>query len=415
MMSIPARFLPSLALLGALVAVVAITATPRPAETAFPGTNGRIVYGVFNGTNDDDIWSINPDGSDPLQLTSGDALDADSSASPSGMKIAFDSDRDTGLNYELYTMDIDGNNVQRIANDSFNYEYPAWSPDGTKILFNDERDEANNQEIYVIPAAGGAVTRLTNLAGYDQNAAWSPDGTHIAFNHLGEIYTMLSNGSNPVSTNHMGESPDWSPDSSHIVYSTITHEIHTMTTTGANDTHLSQIASGQDPVWSPDGTKIAYWVPGIAGSVWVADANGANAHQISPAGQDAFEPSWAVLPAAPTPSASPTAAVTASPAATPTQAPTTTANGRPHAHLRLPRTDLGRPPLRRLPRHRRRYRRPRLHRWHPRAGHAPCRLPANRRRLQRSAPGRLSARVGRPRLRRQRRRRRHALAPPVPA
>jgi hypothetical protein len=65
---------------GFLVALVAAT---RPAEAAFPGTNGLIVFasnmttgtGVNNPTGDYEIFTMDADGSDQTQLTTNTAQD----------------------------------------------------------------------------------------------------------------------------------------------------------------------------------------------------------------------------------------------------------------------------------------------------------------------------------------------------
>src|SRR5215216_1411963 len=53
-------------------------------------------------------------------------------------KILFNSTRDG--NHELYTVNVDGNNVQRVANHASSDRFPSFSPDGTQILFSSNRD-----------------------------------------------------------------------------------------------------------------------------------------------------------------------------------------------------------------------------------------------------------------------------------
>src|SRR5437667_6655635 len=91
-------------------------------------------------------------------------------------KIAFVSDRDG--NNEIYTMNPDGTGVKRLTVNAASDLSPAWSPDGTKIAFSTNRD--GNDEIYTINADGTGVTRLTSNTHSDLNPAWSPDGTKIA-------------------------------------------------------------------------------------------------------------------------------------------------------------------------------------------------------------------------------------------
>ena len=48
-------------------------------------------------------------------------------------KIVFVSKRD-GKN-QIYVMDDNGKNVQRLTNNEFEDKEPVWSPDGTQIAF----------------------------------------------------------------------------------------------------------------------------------------------------------------------------------------------------------------------------------------------------------------------------------------
>ena len=56
----------------------------------------------------------------------------DASPTPPG-KIAFVTARD--MNDEIYIMDADGSNKQRLTNNPASDRLPAWSPDGTHIAF----------------------------------------------------------------------------------------------------------------------------------------------------------------------------------------------------------------------------------------------------------------------------------------
>src|ERR1043166_2007688 len=91
---------------GFLVIIMALAASmvlyaPPIGHAAFQSLNSKVVFSTTrNGSLD--IYAINADGSDQIQITNHPANEYDAVWSPDGMKIAFASDR-TGFN-EVYLM-----------------------------------------------------------------------------------------------------------------------------------------------------------------------------------------------------------------------------------------------------------------------------------------------------------------------
>ena len=96
---------------------------------------------------------------------------------PANGKIAFVSDR--GGDGEIYVMDADGSNVVQLTDNSRGDSEPSWSQDGSQIAFTSNRD--GDPEIYVMDADGGNVAQLTHNGVTDGIPTWSPDGTKIAW------------------------------------------------------------------------------------------------------------------------------------------------------------------------------------------------------------------------------------------
>ena len=87
--------------------------------------------------------------------------------------ILFDSNRDG--KFEIYIMDTDGSNQQRLT-DSSGSESPAWSPDRSKIAFTTAEGS-----IAVMDAGGANPQVVTRTEGEESGGpAWSPDGMRIA-------------------------------------------------------------------------------------------------------------------------------------------------------------------------------------------------------------------------------------------
>ena len=80
----------------------------------------------------------------------------------------------------------------------------APTPRGGLIAFTSERN--GNAEIYVMNADGSDPQRLTHDPAYDGWPSWSPDGSQIAFsssrNGKPDIYVMDADGSNPRQLTH---------------------------------------------------------------------------------------------------------------------------------------------------------------------------------------------------------------------
>jgi Tol biopolymer transport system component len=107
--------------------LLAVLAAVKPAEAAFPGTNGLIVFSsdrttTANPDGDEEIFTMKPDGTSVTQLTDNTGgenvfdfapSDFDPAFSADGTKIAFVSTRDR--TQEIYTMDADGSNEARLV------------------------------------------------------------------------------------------------------------------------------------------------------------------------------------------------------------------------------------------------------------------------------------------------------------
>jgi Tol biopolymer transport system component len=113
--------------------------------------------------------------------------------SPDGKQIAYR--QELAGNDEIFVINADGSNQVNLTQHSANDLSPDWSPDGKTIIFESIRD--GNYEIYAIDPDGTNLWRLTNHPLEDQHARWSPDGSAILYSHHGELYLMDPDGSDP--------------------------------------------------------------------------------------------------------------------------------------------------------------------------------------------------------------------------
>ncbi len=80
---------------------------------------------------------------------------------------------------DLWTADLDGQNVRRLTSDLGIESSPAFSPDGTRIAFSGQYD--GNTDVYIVAAAGGIPKRLTWHPVPDIVQGFTPDGKSVVF------------------------------------------------------------------------------------------------------------------------------------------------------------------------------------------------------------------------------------------
>ena len=278
-------------------AVGATTATQKVNHSS-----GKIVFGSDRSGNND-IWIMNPDGSDKVQLTTDKGSDGAPVLSPDGSKIAWTSDRN-GLK-NLWVMDSDGNNKKQLtifAGGSYNgVYYVTWSPDGTKLALTYTTSGLLYDNTLAIIDSDG--TNLTTVPGMVHKAiaglSWSPsdvlafadETTHYNSGTF-EIFTVNTDGTNLRQLTNDGKmdiDPDWSSDGSQIVWAESSGMwsgggIWLMDADGTNQKKI--VDEGMEvvemPRFSPDDSKIAF-VSRKSGNpdIGVMDRDGSNLVQVT--------------------------------------------------------------------------------------------------------------------------------------
>ena len=225
-------------------------------------------------------------------------------------QIAFVSARDG--NWQIYVMDADGKNQRRLTNNVWEDWFPSWSPDGERIVFNSRRDGnfrndfGITDEIYVMDADGSNQQRLTENLFDDRDPSWSPDGEWIAFvsDRDGlfndEIYVMDADGSNQRRLTEnlaIDWHPSWSPDGDRIAFSSFREgnsDIYIMDADGKNQRRLTKNRqSDWHPSWSPDGEWIVFASDRNGNAeIYVMDADGGNRRNLTKNRGDDWHPSW---------------------------------------------------------------------------------------------------------------------------
>jgi Tol biopolymer transport system component len=252
---------------------------------------------------------------------------------------------DPNRRFDLASIDLATGEVTRLTHTFHNEAHPVWSPDGSQVAFvrtgagrasvvvaapdlSDERVVAEvasiSQNVSWLPdghaigyvgdhgletvdLATGDVTTIARLPDLYVTGpiSWSPDGTLIAFaaiakdDQFGEeyLYVVGADGSDPHrlipdSVLDLNEAPAWSPDSGTLVYQDFDNELSAVDVASGRVSALtssahqgaSQLAGvSAAPAFSPDGSQIAFLRNGDGEpyNLWVMDADGSDAHQIT--------------------------------------------------------------------------------------------------------------------------------------
>ena len=137
---------------------------------------------------------------------------------PTTPKILFTSARDG--NDEVYMMNPDGSEQVNLTQHPAHDVSAVWSPTGEEILFTSDRQGNGVWDLYLMDADGSNVRRVFKKKIKERRfgATWSPDGKQFAYRGKSGLY-LGTFGEEDVESLPIGNSPVWSPDGSEIACS----------------------------------------------------------------------------------------------------------------------------------------------------------------------------------------------------
>ena len=227
-----------------------------------------------------EVYMMNPDGSEQINLTQHRAQDLSAVWSPTGEKILFISDR--GGKRDLYLMDPDGSDVRRV----FKFKTkeirrnPTWSSDGKQIAYDQGNFDIPMFHTYIATLGGREAEHL--VRGTDP--AWSPDGTEIVCN-VGSRLTFVDVRTQeqrlllPKKAMAHQRDPSWSASGDKLAFAWNNnplppllpdgripdgwHDTRTIYLINRDGTGLQQLvdeagSEAWSPVLSPDGNEVLY-------------------------------------------------------------------------------------------------------------------------------------------------------------
>jgi len=257
-----------------------------------------------------DVYTMNAvDGSNLVNLTNNStSTDYVPTWSPDCSKIAFVSLRDG--NQEIYVMNNDGTEQVNLTNNSGNDSWPSWSPNGDKIIFSSYR--TGNWEVYIMDIDGSNQFNLTNsVTTVEACSEWSSDASEITFHSDQDgnynIFTMNSDGTNRtrITTHSLTDAyPDWSHDGLLIAFSStrnggINYDIFIMNVDGSNVINISNNPSHVDYLakWSPDGLRLVFMSDRTGDwEVFTMNSDGSNPQNLSNSATSVdYYPCWSPI------------------------------------------------------------------------------------------------------------------------
>lgn len=155
---------------------------------SFSPDGKKIVF--ISGKDHPDIFTTKyPDGTEVIEHRGGPDFLPEASF-PKGKTMIFEQLESS--NYEIYVMDLDGRNQERLTHNDFKDTNPIFSPDGKNIAYI-IRPEFGPALLSIMNSDGSNKKILTQCS--EKEFKFSPDGKKIVFNYQGKLYVINSDGS----------------------------------------------------------------------------------------------------------------------------------------------------------------------------------------------------------------------------
>lgn len=180
-----------------------------------------VVYSAFLETDNYEIYELKLNNGSVSRLTNGYGIETAPEISPDGTSVTYTRFSAATGNYQIIIADRNGNNGNNIPR-SFGWD-PTWSPDGRLILF--ASDMRGTVQLYTVKLDGSNLQAITNLPAIRGRSDWSANGNYIvtysgpAWNR--ELFIMNADGTNvrqitPSGGNSQG--PSFSPDGKWVAF-----------------------------------------------------------------------------------------------------------------------------------------------------------------------------------------------------
>lgn len=274
------------------------------------GENGieKILYVSYQPGNSE-IYIMNPDGTDQIDLTNNDHHDVLPHFSPAYKRIVYFCHEEQAIK----TMNLDGSDKTILFKSKHPINYPRCSADGKKIAYMGFTEELSSSNIYILDLSTNEFKQITAYNYYSGLPEWSPDGKQIAYvaNPDGQIGLFIMDLDSRIQKSlvtmtkniHALEllSISWSPDGEKLAFTMEVNGIFNICVINSNGENLINLTKSNDfhnyaPSWSPCGTKIAF-VSMQEGKddIYIMNSDGTHTNKITSGDANNKYPIWVTV------------------------------------------------------------------------------------------------------------------------
>ncbi len=266
---------------------------------------GTKIYFESNRTGSREIWSMDPDGSNPKQLTFYKSIAMRPAISPDGTMLAHTADMKGGWMIRIQSL-LTGGRLPFFNPNTGQNVCPDFTPDGKRIVFSSNLNVSGGQ-LYIANVDGGNLQRLTFSGSIDTEPRVNPKtGSEIVFvsgrSGMPQIYKMSMEGADVQRlTDGEGEAvnPAWHPDGQHIAFAWTrgfapgNYNIFVMDVATRQYVQLTHgTGRNENPYWAPDGRHLVFSSNRDGGTqIWTMLADGTQAQKLTTQGTN-MRPVW---------------------------------------------------------------------------------------------------------------------------
>jgi TolB protein len=259
----------------------------------------KIAFVQVQGQNKE-IYMVDFDGSNPVQVTHENSISLSPSWSRDGGLLAYTCFKEDGP--KLFVKNVFDGSQRLLAGFPGLNITPAWRPGGSELAATLSKD--GNPNIYLVSSSGAVISKLVDSWSIDVSPTWSPDGRQLAYvsseSGSPQIYVLNVASGQKRRLTYKGSyntSPRWSPKGDWIAYSGASGGRHNLFIISPNGGEGKQLTNGEGnnecPTWSPDGRLLAFSSTREGGpALWTMVVNDQSVRRITRMPGQQILPDW---------------------------------------------------------------------------------------------------------------------------